>query len=127
MALDNSGTTQFLGFSEELEVHSFIFGLSFSMYLIADFGNQLIILAVISDCHLHTPKYFFLSNLSFVDTCFTFTIIPKMLWNIQTQSKVISYEGCITQMYFYILFVELDSLIFTVMSYDLFEAICYPL
>ena len=50
-----------------------------------------------------------------------------MMWNIQTQSKVISYEGCITQMYFYILFVELDSLIITVMSYDLFEAICYPL
>ncbi|KAJ1060443.1 hypothetical protein K5549_013038 [Capra hircus] len=126
MAPDNdTGSSQFLlGFSEELEVQPFIFGLLFSMYLMDVFGNLIIILAVISDCHLHTPKVFFLSNLSFVDICFTSTTIPKMLRNIQTQSKVISYEGCITQMYFHILFVELDNLILTVMSYDCFEAVC---
>ncbi|XDB52679.1 hypothetical protein ABFV05_006295 [Capra hircus] len=71
--------------------------------------------------------YFFLSNLSFVDICFTSTIIPKMLWSIQTQSLVITYEGCITQMYFFTLFVVLDDFLLTVMAYDLFVAICHPL
>ncbi|XP_040097596.1 olfactory receptor 7A17-like [Oryx dammah] len=97
------------------------------MYLISVFGNLLIILAVNSDSHLHTPMYFFLSNLSFVDICFTSTTIPKMLWNIQTQSKVITYEGCITQMYFFVLFAVLDDLLLTVMAYDRFVAICHPL
>ena len=87
-----------LGLSEELELQPLIFGLFLSMYLITVFGNLLIILAVSSDSHLHTPMYFFLSNLSFVDVCFTSTTIPKMLWNIQTHSKVITYEGCIIQM-----------------------------
>uniref|UniRef100_G1QFD7 Olfactory receptor n=1 Tax=Myotis lucifugus TaxID=59463 RepID=G1QFD7_MYOLU len=75
----------------------------------------------------HTPMYFFLSNLSLVDICFTSTTIPKMLVNIQTQSKVITYEGCITQMYFFILFAGLDNFILTVMAYDRFVAICHPL
>ncbi|KAF7483928.1 Hypothetical predicted protein [Marmota monax] len=97
------------------------------MYLVTVLGNLLIILAIISDSHLHTPMYFFLSNLSFVDTCFTSTTIPKMLGNIQTQSKAITYEGCITQMYFFLVFVELDNFLLGVMAYDRFVAICHPL
>ncbi|XP_057564307.1 olfactory receptor 1571-like [Hippopotamus amphibius kiboko] len=97
------------------------------MYLITVFGNLLIILAVGSDSHLHTPMYFFLCNLSFADICFISTIIPKMLWNIQTHSKVITYEGCITQMYFLIFFGGLDVFLLTVMAYDRFVAICHPL
>ena len=116
-----------LGLSEELELQPLIFGLFLSMYLITVFGNLLIILAVSSDSHLHTPMYFFLSNLSFVDICFTSTTIPKMLWNIQTQNKVITYEGCITQVYFFALFVGLDDFLLTVMAYDRFVAICHPL
>ena len=85
-----------LGLSNEPELQPLIFGLFLSMYLITVFGNLLIILAVSSDSHLHTPMYFFLSNLSFVDICFISTTIPKMLWNIQMQSQVITYEGCIT-------------------------------
>ncbi|ELK30074.1 Olfactory receptor 7A5 [Myotis davidii] len=75
-----------LGFSEEPELQPLIFGLFLSMYLITVLGNLLIILAVSSDSHLHTPMYFFLSNLSLVDICVTYTTIPKMLWNIQTHS-----------------------------------------
>ena len=90
-----------LGLSEKRELQHLIFGLFLSMYLITVFGNLLIILTVSSDSHLHTPMYFFLSNLSFVDICFTSTTIPKMLWNIQTQSQVITYEGCMTQMFFF--------------------------
>ncbi|XP_043767105.1 olfactory receptor-like protein OLF4 [Cervus elaphus] len=116
-----------LGFSEERALQPLIFGLFLSMYLITVLGNLLIILAVCSDSHLHTPMYFFLSNLSFVDICFSSTTIPKMLWNIQTQSKVITYEGCITQMYFFVLFAVLDNFLLTVMAYDRFVAICHPL
>ncbi|XP_043323559.1 olfactory receptor-like protein OLF4 [Cervus canadensis] len=116
-----------MGFSEESELQPLIFGLFLSMYLITVFGNLLIILAVSSDSHLHTPMYFFLSNLSFVDICFTSITIPKMLWNIQTQNKVITYEGCIIQMYFFLLFSGLDIFLLTVMAYDRYVAICHPL
>ncbi|XP_011385738.1 olfactory receptor-like protein OLF4 [Pteropus vampyrus] len=116
-----------LGFSDEPERQPLIFGLFLSMYLITVFGNLLITLAVSSDSHLHTPMYFFLSNLSLVDICFTSTTIPKMLVNIQTQSQVITYEGCITQIYFFILFGMLDDFLLTVMAYDRFVAICHPL
>ncbi|XP_039739079.1 olfactory receptor 7A10-like [Pteropus medius] len=116
-----------LGLSEEPELQPLIFGFFLSMYLITVFGNLLIILAVSSDSHLHTPMYFFLSNLSLVDICFTSTTVPKMLVNIQTQSKVITYEGCITQMYFFTYFGALDVFLLTIMAYDRFVAICHPL
>ncbi|MBZ3876705.1 Olfactory receptor 19 [Sciurus carolinensis] len=88
------------------------------MYLITVLGNLIIILATISDSHLHTPMYFFLSNLSFVDICFTSNRVPKMLVNIQTQSKVITYEGCIIQIYFFELFVLLDNFLLAVTACD---------
>ncbi|XP_027810881.2 olfactory receptor 7A10-like [Marmota flaviventris] len=116
-----------LGFSEDPELQPLIFGLFLSMYLVTVLGNLLIILATISDSNLHTPMYFFLSNLSFVDICFTSTTIPKMLVNIQTQSKAITYAGCITQMYFFIHFAGLDIFLLTVMAYDRYVAICHPL
>ncbi|XP_015344647.1 olfactory receptor 7A17-like [Marmota marmota marmota] len=116
-----------LGISEEPELQPLIFGLFFSMYLVTVTGNLLIILATISDPHLHTPMYFFLSNLSFVDICFTSTTVPKMLVNIQMQSKVITYAGCIIQIYFFALFVGLDNFLLAVMAYDRFVAICHPL
>ncbi|ELV12124.1 olfactory receptor 7A17 [Tupaia chinensis] len=116
-----------LGLSGEPELQPLLFGLFLSMYLITVCGNLLIILATISDSHLHTPMYFFLSNLSFADICFTSTTVPKMLVNIQTQSKVITYAGCITQMFFYIVFLVLDDFLLTVMAYDRYVAICHPL
>ncbi|XP_010960433.1 olfactory receptor 7A17-like [Camelus bactrianus] len=126
---NGTGISQFilLGFSEEPALQPLIFGLFLSMYLITVFGNLLIFLAISSDSHLHTPMYFFLSNLSFVDICFTSTTIPKMLWNIQTQSKFITYEGCISQIYFLVLFAGLDDFLLTVMAFDRFMAICRPL
>ncbi|XP_026346812.1 olfactory receptor 7A17-like [Ursus arctos] len=116
-----------LGLSEEPELQPLLFGLFLSMYLITVCGNLLLILAVSSDSHLHTPMYFFLANLSFVDICVTSTTVPKMLLNIQTQSRVITYAGCITQMYFFIIFSGLDIYLLTVMAYDRFVAICHPL
>ncbi|XP_047388016.1 olfactory receptor 7A10-like [Sciurus carolinensis] len=126
---NNTSVSEFLllGFSEDPELQPLIFGLFLSMYLVTVLGNLLIILATISDSHLHTPMYFFLSNLSFVDICFTSTTIPKMLVNIQTQSKAITHAGCITQMCFFLIFVELDNFLLSVMAYDRFVAICHPL
>ncbi|MBZ3877678.1 Olfactory receptor 7A10 [Sciurus carolinensis] len=120
----------FQGFQDsrqDPELQPLIVGLFLSMYLVTVLGNLLIILAIISDSHLHTPMYFFLSNLSFVDICFTSTTIPKMLVNIQTQSKAITYAGCLTQIHFFVLLIELDILLLTVMAYDRYVAICRPL
>ncbi|EPQ15078.1 Olfactory receptor 7A10 [Myotis brandtii] len=97
------------------------------MYLVTVLGNLFIILAVSSDSHLHTPMYFFLSNLSLVDICVTSTTVPKMLMNIQTQSKAITYGGCITQLHFFLLFGGLDDFLLAVMAYDRYVAICHPL
>ncbi|XP_055968993.1 olfactory receptor 7A10-like [Sorex fumeus] len=129
METGNNTILEFLlmGLSEEPELQPLIFGVFLSMYLITVLGNLLIILAVSSDPRLHTPMYFFLSNLSFVDICFTSTTVPKMLQNIQTHSKAISYAGCITQMYFFILFFALDNCFLIVMAYDRYVAICHPL
>ncbi|CAN0429187.1 unnamed protein product [Rangifer tarandus platyrhynchus] len=97
------------------------------MYLVTMLGNLLIILAVTSDPHLHTPMYFFLTNLSLADISFISTTVPKMIVDIQTHSRVISYEGCLTQMSIFILFGCMDSMLLSVMAYDRFVAICHPL
>ncbi|XP_072457251.1 olfactory receptor 7D4-like [Notamacropus eugenii] len=116
-----------LGFSEKPEHQLSLFGLFLSIYLVTVGGNLLIMLTIGSDSHLHTPMYFFLSNLSLVDLCLVSTLVPKMLMNLQTHTKVISYAGCLTQMYFFMVFACLDTLILTVMAYDRFVAICHPL
>ncbi|ELV12888.1 olfactory receptor 7A10 [Tupaia chinensis] len=116
-----------LGFSEEARLQPFLFGVFLSMYLVTMLGNLLIIVATISDSLFQMPMYFFLSNLSFVDICFISTTVPKMLVNLQTHSKAITYEGCLTQMYFFVLFAITDIFLLTVMAYDRFVAICHPL
>ncbi|KAI5141598.1 Olfactory Receptor 7A10 [Manis pentadactyla] len=96
-------------------------------YVITVFGNLLIIPAVRSDSHLHTPMYFFLSNLSFVDNGFTSTTILKMSVKIQTKRKLITYEGCISKMCFSIIFGILYNFLLVVIVYDQYVAICHPL
>ncbi|XP_055964607.1 olfactory receptor-like protein OLF4 [Sorex fumeus] len=130
MKLENdSHTAEFLllEFSEDIERQSLIFVLFLFMYLVAVLGNLLIILVTISDPHLHTPMYFFLSNLSLVDIALVTTTVPRMLVNMQTQSKVITYKECLTQMYFVMLYGMLDVFLLTVMAYDRFVVICHPL
>ncbi|XP_049731269.1 olfactory receptor 7G3-like [Elephas maximus indicus] len=126
---NHTGVSGFLllGLSEDPEVQPILFGLFLSVYLFTVLGNLLIIPAVISDSHLHTPMYFFLSNLSFVDISFTSTTVPKILVNIQTENRAISYTGCLTQVYFFMVFICMDNLLLTVMAYDRFVAICHPL
>ncbi|KAF0877349.1 OR7AH protein, partial [Crocuta crocuta] len=126
---NQSRVTEFilLGLSDEVGLQSLLFWLFLSMYLVTFTGNLLIILAILTDSRLHSPMYLFLAKLSFSDMCFTSTTVPKMLLNIQTQSNMITYEGCLSQMYFYMLFAELGNLLLTVMAYDRFVAICHPL
>ncbi|XP_040846050.1 olfactory receptor 18-like [Ochotona curzoniae] len=116
-----------MGFSEDPELQPFLVGIFLSVYLVTLLGNLLIILAVTSDSHLHTPMYFFLCNLSLADAGLTSTMIPKLISAILTHSTVISYAGCLTQMSFSIIFGCMDDLLLTVMAYDRFVAICHPL
>ncbi|XP_052583057.1 olfactory receptor 7G2-like [Peromyscus californicus insignis] len=130
MELSNqSGVSEFflIGLTYAQDVESFIFTLFLSMYLVTIFGNILIILAVSSDYHLHTPMYFFIANLSFTDICISTTIIPKMLMNIQAQDQSISYMGCLSQVCFVLIFGGLESCVLAVMAYDRYLAISHPL
>nr|XP_023422508.1 olfactory receptor 7A17-like [Cavia porcellus] len=126
---NNTQVSEFLllGLSEDPELQPLLYGLFLSTYLTTVLGNLLILLAIVSDPHLHTPMYFFLSNLSFVDIGFTSTSVPRMLVNIQTHSKAISYPGCIAQMCFLLFFAVLDDFILAAMAYDRLVAICHPL
>lgn len=102
-------------------------GVVATFYLITLVGNTAIILASLLDSHLHTPMYFFLQNLSFLDLCFTTSIIPQMLVNLWGPHKTISYGGCVIQLYVYMWLGSIECLLLAVMSYDRFTAICKPL
>ncbi|XP_038598926.1 olfactory receptor 7G3-like [Tachyglossus aculeatus] len=116
-----------LGLSDRAEQQQLLFVLFLWMYLLGVLGSLLIILAIGSDPHLHTPMYFFLTNLSLADICFLSTTVPKMLANIQTHSKSISYGGCLAQMNFFMLFCSIDHFLLTGMAFDRYVAICHPL
>ncbi|KAM4887958.1 olfactory receptor 7G3-like [Thomomys bottae] len=116
-----------LGLSQDPELQSLLLVLFLTLYLVTMLGNLLIILAVGSDPHLHTPMYFFLSILSLADIGFSNSIVPQMLTNLQTHSKFISYAGCLTQVFFSYLFGGLECLLLGVMAYDRLVAICHPL
>uniref|UniRef100_A0A8C2YKG7 Olfactory receptor 7G3-like n=1 Tax=Chinchilla lanigera TaxID=34839 RepID=A0A8C2YKG7_CHILA len=116
-----------LGLSEDPDLQPVLFALFLSVHTATVLGNLIIILIIIRDSHLHTPVYFLLSNLSFVDICFTTTIMPKMLVSIQVHSKSISYTGCLIQIWFVLVFLGLENGILVSMAYDHFVAICRPL
>ncbi|KAM6168113.1 olfactory receptor 7G2-like [Erethizon dorsatum] len=109
------------------ELQPLIFILFLTMYLVTVLGNLLIILAISSDSHLHTPMYFFLSNLSFTDICLSTSTLPKMLLNIQSQSQSIAYTACLSQLTFVLTFAYLENFLLAVMAYDRYMAICHPL
>ncbi|XP_075386579.1 olfactory receptor 7G2-like [Tenrec ecaudatus] len=126
---NHTGVSQFilLGLSVDPEMQPLFFSLFLSIYLIILLGNLLIILAVSFDSHLHTPMYFFLSNLSFTDICFSTTTIPKMLANIKAQNQHITYTGCLMQICSSLVFAGLENFLLAVMAYDRYVAICHPL
>ncbi|XP_014645897.1 PREDICTED: olfactory receptor 7G2-like [Ceratotherium simum simum] len=116
-----------LGLTDDPKVQPLIFTLFLSIYLVTILGNLLIVLAISSDSHLHTPMYFFLSNLSITDICFSTTTIPKMLLNILAQNQGITYLGCFTRFGFVLVFGVFENFLLVAMAYDRYAAICHPL
>uniref|UniRef100_A0A674JC06 Olfactory receptor n=1 Tax=Terrapene triunguis TaxID=2587831 RepID=A0A674JC06_9SAUR len=116
-----------LGFGDLPELQIPLFLLFLVIYIATMAGNLLIIVLVVADRHLHTPMYFFLGNLSCLETCYTSSILPRMLVGPLTGDRTISFSGCLTQYYFFGSLVAIESLLLSVMSYDRYLAICNPM
>ncbi|NP_666676.1 olfactory receptor 108 [Mus musculus] len=116
-----------LGLPREPEKWQHFFIIFLGLYLLGLLGNLLLLLAIGSDVHLHTPMYFFLSQLSLVDLCFITTTAPKTLETWWTGDGSISFSGCLTQLYFFGVFADMDNLLLAVMAIDRYAAICHPL
>ncbi|XP_072473088.1 olfactory receptor 10D1B-like [Notamacropus eugenii] len=111
--------------TEGMEIELFFVFLSF--YFFTLIGNLTILLAIISSSRLHTPMYFFLCQLSIFDIFFPSVSSPKMLFFLSGNSHTISYGGCVCQLFFYHFLGCTECFLYTVMAYDRFVAICYPL
>ncbi|XP_049644274.1 olfactory receptor 18-like [Suncus etruscus] len=124
-----TGIVEFLllGLSDDPAQQPLLLGAFLAMYLVTAMGNLLIVLAVSSDPHLHTPMYFFLSVLSVTDVGYSSTTVLRMIWGLQTHHRDIPYRSCLAQVSLFNLFACLDSVVLAVMAYDRFVAICHPL
>ncbi|XP_036746040.2 olfactory receptor 10A2-like [Manis pentadactyla] len=109
------------------EIQSLLFLTFLIIYLVTLMGNSLIILITLADPTLHSPMYFFLRNLSFLEIGFNLVIVPKMLGTLIVQDTTISFRGCATQMYFFFFFGAAECSLLATMAYDRYVAICYPL
>ncbi|KAM9220103.1 olfactory receptor 10A2 [Dugong dugon] len=109
------------------EIQSLLFMTFLVIYLITLMGNSLIILVTLTDPMLHSPMYFFLRNLSFLEIVFNLVIVPKMLGTLLARDTIISFLGCATQMYFFFFFGVDECALLATMAYDRYLAICNPL
>ena len=116
-----------LGLSGEPEKWQLFFSIFLGLFFLGLLGNLLLLLAIGADVHLHTPMYFFLSQLSLVDLCFITTTAPKTLESLWTGDGSISFSGCLTQLYFFAVFADMDNLLLAVMALDRYAAICHLL
>ncbi|XP_026539306.1 olfactory receptor 10AG1-like [Notechis scutatus] len=118
----------FAGFSVRPQLQVLLFVLVFSMYGMSLAGNTIITTVIRLNAVLHTPMYFFLTNLSLLEICYTTSIVPKMLASLMSeQGKKIALWGCATQMYFFTLFGITECCLLAAMAYDRYVAICNPL
>ncbi|CAO2590519.1 Olfactory receptor 4K5, partial [Lemmus lemmus] len=109
------------------ELQLFFFVFFSALYIVIVLGNLLIIIAVTSDCTLHSPMYFLLGNLSFLDICQASFATPKMIADFLSEHKTISFSGCIAQIFFIHLFTGGEMVLLVSMAYDRYVAICKPL
>ncbi|XP_006877578.1 PREDICTED: olfactory receptor 14A16-like [Chrysochloris asiatica] len=116
-----------IGFSTNKTMYVLHSVLFIMIYLVALMGNVLIILITSLDKYLHTPMYFFLKNLSFLDLCLISVTIPKSIINSLTQNNSISFFGCVTQVLLVVFSTAAELFLLTVMSFDRYAAICHPL
>ncbi|XP_030042601.1 olfactory receptor 6M1-like [Microcaecilia unicolor] len=115
------------GFPGSPQMQNFIFVLLIVVYMVTLLGNILTIVVIRLDYRLHTPMYFFLANLAFLETNVISVIVPKALLNLASKKNVISYAACMAQGYFYFYLFTTDFLLLSVMSIDRYTAICHPL
>uniref|UniRef100_A0A8D0H7L5 Olfactory receptor n=1 Tax=Sphenodon punctatus TaxID=8508 RepID=A0A8D0H7L5_SPHPU len=116
-----------LGLSNDPQVQIFLFLIFLMIYIITLAGNIMIMLVIRVDPHFHTPMYFFLFHLSFVDIGYSSITIPKMLQNLLAEQKTISLSGCIAQSFFFLWSGGTEVFILSAMAYDRYTAICTPL
>nr|XP_060639232.1 olfactory receptor 5B21-like [Anolis sagrei ordinatus] len=130
MEMENQNSTVtlfiFLGFSNEPLVQMFLFFTFLFIYIITLMGNITIMMIINGKSSLHSPMYFFLSHLSFIDICFSSVTVPKLLANVYGY-RTISHNGCITQMFFILLIATTETFVLAAMAYDRYAAICKPL
>ncbi|XP_028718522.1 olfactory receptor 8B3-like [Peromyscus leucopus] len=121
--------TEFIlvGLTDQPELQMPLFFLFLAMYLITALGNLCLIILTVLNSHLHTPMYFFLFNLSFIDLCYCSVFTPQMLVNFILRKNTISYVKCMTQVYFFCFFAISECYVLTSMAYDRYMAICNPL
>ncbi|XP_049755092.1 olfactory receptor 4F3/4F16/4F29-like [Elephas maximus indicus] len=117
----------FLGLSNSWEIQLVLFVLSSMLYVASMMGNCLIMLTVTSDPHLHSPMYFLLANLSFIDMGVSSVTSPKMIYDLFRKHKVISFDGCIAQIFFIHVIGGVEMVLLVVMAFDRYVAICKPL
>nr|XP_017495437.2 olfactory receptor 8I2 [Manis javanica] len=115
------------GFADHPELQVSLFMVFFLVYLFTVLGNLGLIMLIRIDAHLHTPMYFFLSNLALIDIVYSSTVTPKVLVNFQSEQKTISFVGCFVQMYFFVGLVCSECFLLGSMAYDRYAAICNPL
>ncbi|XP_059587729.1 olfactory receptor 14C36-like [Alligator mississippiensis] len=116
-----------LGFSDTRQLQILHFVIFLAAYLAALLGNLLVITAVTTDHHLHSPMYYFLANLSILDLGSISVIVPKSMSNSLSNTRTISYAGCVSQVFLFMLFCAVNFSILTIMAYDRSIAICKPL
>ncbi|XP_004476019.2 olfactory receptor 8B3-like [Dasypus novemcinctus] len=126
---NGSFVTEFilLGLTNHPDLQLPLFFLFLAMYLLTMLGNLGMITLIVLNSHLHTTMYFFLFNLSFIDLCYSSVFTPKMLMNFLSKKNIISYNGCMTQLYFFCFFGISECYVLTSMAYDRYVAICNPL
>ncbi|XP_006133472.2 olfactory receptor 14C36-like [Pelodiscus sinensis] len=126
---NRSTVTEFLlrGFSDVRELQILHFVLFLVLYLAGLMGNLLIVSAVALDHRLHTPMYFFLVNLSILDLGSISVTVPKSMVNSLLDTRVISYAGCVAQVFLFLVFTSTDLALLTTMAYDRYVTICQPL
>ncbi|XP_017510899.2 olfactory receptor 6J1-like [Manis javanica] len=126
---NKSKVTEFilLGFQNEKDIEILLYSAFLLMYMTSLIGNTMIVLLVCGDYRLHSPMYFFIANLSFLEVAITSTVVPKMLANTFSLTRAISFAGCLTQSFFYFLLGSTEFFILAVMSFDRYVAICNPL
>ncbi|XP_009209395.2 olfactory receptor 4E2 [Papio anubis] len=117
----------FLGLTDNWVLEILFFMAFSAIYVLTLLGNILIIIATVFTPSFHTPMYFFLSNLSFIDICHSSVTVPKMLEGLLLERKTISFDNCITQLFFLHLFACAEIFLLIIMAYDRYVAICTPL